>query len=107
MKSYLSKIPKNLLTTIRKIGEVADRKGFKAYLVGGIVRDIILGRSSLDLDIVVEGNALDLGSIAAKEIKARLVQYEQFKTASLHLSSGRIDLATARRCFACCQEEPS
>lgn len=35
--------------------------------------------------------------MAARETKARLVKYEQFKTASLHLSSGRIDLATARR----------
>lgn len=84
MKSYLNRIPRNLLKTIRQIGKIADRKGVKGYLVGGVVRDIILGCDNLDLDIAVEGNALELGSTAAKEIKARLVKYEQFKTASLY-----------------------
>ena len=47
-------IPEPILNLLHEIGEVA---GKNAYLVGGFVRDLLLKRPSLDIDIVVEGDA--------------------------------------------------
>ncbi len=72
------------------------------YLVGGGVRDLLLGRATLDLDVVVVGDALavaralhdDLGGAA----RARLRAHEAFGTATLTLHDGpALDLITARR----------
>ncbi len=100
MQNYLAGLDKDILKMIRQIGRMADSQGLKAYIVGGIVRDIILHRKNFDLDIVIEGNCLEFASTVAKGVGARLTRYEQFKTASLQLSSdARIDLATARSEF--------
>ena len=48
-------IPEPILELLHEIGEVA---GKNAYLVGGFVRDLLLKRPSLDIDIVVEGDAI-------------------------------------------------
>ena len=44
---------------LEKVADCAINSGFKVYLVGGIVRDILLKRPSLDIDILIEGDALD------------------------------------------------
>ena len=52
----------------RGAGEVAWSKGLRLYLVGGAVRDLLLERPSLDLDLVVEGDALALLPLAQPEV---------------------------------------
>jgi tRNA nucleotidyltransferase (CCA-adding enzyme) len=81
------------------LGKEAQSLGMKAYIVGGIVRDIMLGRESLDLDVVVEGNAVDfLKSINQEGCHISL--HERYKTGSLIFSDGmKVDVATARREF--------
>ncbi len=83
---------------IRRIGGLADKKGIRAYLVGGVVRDILLRRKNLDLDIVIEGDAIAFSQFLQKSLKGDLVVHKSFKTATFSLKSGlRIDLATARK----------
>ncbi len=62
------------------------------YLVGGAVRDLLLGRERTDLDIAVEGDAAALGRRLGGEIRT----HERFATATVHLDGGELDLATAR-----------
>lgn len=98
MKNYLLNFDKKLLRIIRTIGKEADRRQMSAYVVGGIVRDIILKRENLDLDISIEGDAIVLAQALAKRAEARLTVYKQFKTASLQWPGGiRVDLATVRK----------
>jgi tRNA nucleotidyltransferase (CCA-adding enzyme) len=98
MNNYLTHINKNILRVIKKIGEEADRQHIPAYIVGGFVRDIILKKKNLDLDIVVEGNGMRLAQDMAKPFKAKATIYEQFGTANLKLPSGLcVDFATARK----------
>jgi tRNA nucleotidyltransferase (CCA-adding enzyme) len=77
---------------------MAQQQGVAAYLVGGPVRDLLLGCPNLDLDITVEGNAIRLADHFAREHRgARLTPYPAFKTATVHLSDGRVvDFATSR-----------
>ena len=58
--------------------EVAEQYGFKAFVIGGYVRDCFLGRSSDDIDVVVEGSGVDF----ANKVAARLeeIEYSQHRT---------------------------
>ena len=68
-----------------------------AYLVGGAVRDLLRGAESVDLDLVLEGDARS----ASRELAARLggeaVEHERFGTATVRARELWLDLATARR----------
>src|SRR3989338_5370845 len=86
------------LDIIKAVGREADRRQIPAYLVGGIVRDIILQRKNGDIDIVVKADALSFAREVAKTLKAEAKVYGQFGTATLELpGAGRLDIATARK----------
>ena len=86
-----------LLKIVQTIGRCADRQGLKVFLVGGVVRDILLQKKNLDLDIVVEGDALAFVRTLMKSLKGEIKIYPQFGTATLTLSYGRIDFSSARK----------
>ena len=90
-------LPENLYNLIKEIGKIADRVKLNAYIVGGFVRDLILGRKNYDIDIVVEGDATLFAKQVAKELGAKVHTFDRFKTATLVFSDGtRIDMASAR-----------
>jgi len=84
------------LHLIQKAGELAAERRLGIYLVGGVVRDILLGRGNSDLDLVVEGNAMGLAQSLAGEIGGRLVVHRRFGTAKIRTGNLTIDLAMAR-----------
>jgi tRNA nucleotidyltransferase (CCA-adding enzyme) len=63
-----------------------------AYLVGGAVRDLLLGRERADLDVVVEGDAAEL----AARLGGESIAHDRFATAKVTLDGVEYDLATAR-----------
>lgn len=80
-----------------KIGEIAESFGYNAFLVGGVVRDLILRKSNYDIDIVIEGDCHKMVQTISKLLKVKVVEHKKFGTASLIFSDGKkIDLATAR-----------
>lgn len=99
LSNKMSKLlPRDMIRMAKRIGALANSLGFTAFLVGGVVRDIILGTKNLDLDIVVEGDAIKTGSILAKELGAALVVHRRFGTCTVITKKRlRIDLATARK----------
>jgi tRNA nucleotidyltransferase (CCA-adding enzyme) len=83
---------------LRRAGRLAARQGSEAYLVGGVVRDLLLGEAVRDLDLVIVGNTRRLARALAHRQRGRLRWYEAFRTATVHLPDGsQIDLARARR----------
>ncbi|WP_456383899.1 CBS domain-containing protein [Persephonella sp.] len=98
-RSKLEKfLPEHILTELEYIGKLSARLGFNTYLVGGIVRDMVLGKKNLDIDLIVEGDALELARAYAKEKKVPCHTFEEFMTAQITLKTGeKIDLATARK----------
>jgi tRNA nucleotidyltransferase/poly(A) polymerase len=52
-----------------RIGLAADRLGVEAYVVGGFVRDSILGRDCKDIDVVCIGSGIELAEEVAKEFE--------------------------------------
>jgi len=70
------------------------------YLVGGTVRDILLGEPSFDVDIAVEGDAIALARALATQLDGRVRAHEQFGTAVVLYGDGqRVDVVTARTEF--------
>ncbi len=62
------------------------------YLVGGAVRDLLLGRGRADIDLVVEGDAAGLAGLLGAEV----VSHERFATAKVKLDGHEVDIAGAR-----------
>lgn len=62
------------------------------FIVGGTVRDLLIGLPATDLDLVVEGNVADL----ATRLDPDTVIHERFGTAELEVEGHRVDLVRAR-----------
>ncbi|MFK3937294.1 CBS domain-containing protein [Alkalihalobacillus sp. NPDC078783] len=79
------------------IGNTASDYGYKSYLVGGGVRDVLLGRSNEDVDIVIEGNAIEFGEQLVAIHGGSTKAHQSFGTTTWTTPSGiKVDLATAR-----------
>lgn len=75
------KLPAPTLALLNVIVKQAEQQGVPIYLVGGCVRDLLLGRANLDLDLVLEGDAIQLGRTLTKEFGGRLIAHKAFGTA--------------------------
>ena len=83
--------------TLLRIGAIADTDRTEAYVVGGFVRDRILGKDATDVDIVVIGDGISFAKLVARELGIRdIVTYEAFGTAMLPYRGGKIEFVTAR-----------
>jgi tRNA nucleotidyltransferase (CCA-adding enzyme) len=92
-----SRLPKPLVGLLEESGRLADRMGIAAYVVGGCVRDLLLGIENLDLDLVVEGDGIAFAKKLAEAKQARVSAHDRFGTAVVHLPDGfKLDVATAR-----------
>lgn len=82
---------------LHRIGSIADESGIEAYVVGGYVRDKLLGKEVKDIDIVVIGDGIDFAMRVAKIWKRKnVVTYENFGTAMLPMDEGKIEFVGAR-----------
>ena len=89
-------IPEPILNLLYEVGEVA---GKNAYLVGGFVRDLLLKRLSLDIDIVIEGDAIRVAEIMCERWNGTLEVHPQFGTATVtpeNIDLPKVDFVTAR-----------
>ena len=84
------------LRQLRGIAAVAEIHGARAYLVGGAVRDALLGLPVADIDIAVVGMTSGLPRGVARALNGSVVAHSQFNTFSLTASGRHIDLAMAR-----------
>ncbi|MCP4899062.1 MAG: CBS domain-containing protein [bacterium] len=79
---------------------VADTVGIPVYLVGGMVRDLLLARPNEDVDLVVEGSGIDFGYALAGFTGGRCHPHQPFLTAVVTLPDGhRVDVVSARTEF--------
>jgi tRNA nucleotidyltransferase (CCA-adding enzyme) len=89
-------------TLLRAVAAESARRSWPLYLVGGFVRDLLIGRPNLDLDLVLEGDAIELGRALVKKLGGSLLPHRPFGTAvwTLPKKAGLppfIDLISARR----------
>ena len=89
-------LPKPVISLIRTAGRAAAKSGTAIYMVGGIVRDLLLGRQSKDIDIMAEGDALDIASGMSGTLTSKPVIHKRFGTATFKFNDYRVDFATCR-----------
>lgn len=89
-------LPVELVNFMQAAGEMAQRQGRKLYLVGGVVRDLLLKRANFDLDLVLEGDAIKLAQELADIKKGKVTVHSRFGTAKLRWDNWSVDLTTAR-----------
>ena len=91
------RLPQPVLALLQETGEVAQHMGYRIYLVGGMVRDLLLHRENMDLDLVVEGDGIEFAERFASRHSVEVAIHKQFGTARLLFPDGfKIDVATAR-----------
>lgn len=108
MEEALPPALRDLLLVAR---DVANDMSFSLYIVGGFVRDLLLGSPTLDLDLVVEGDAIRMAEELGRRLGARVRSHARFGTAKVILDGDRaagippsLDFVTARTEF---YERPS
>jgi tRNA nucleotidyltransferase (CCA-adding enzyme) len=98
LKNFLNRLDPAALDMLRQIGLMAKARKCSVYAVGGCVRDLILKRRIVDLDVVVEGDGIALARQFSSAVGGRLTAYPQFATATVALPNGRaIDFSSARK----------
>jgi tRNA nucleotidyltransferase (CCA-adding enzyme) len=91
------RIQRRVLEVLITAGEVAEENGYQLYVVGGFVRDLLLRKSNLDIDLVVEGDGIIFAKEFAGRFAARVRAHKKFRTAVVIFEDGfKIDVATAR-----------
>lgn len=86
---------------LRTVGKVADELGYEAYVVGGFVRDLFLGRQNKDIDVVVVGNGLLMAAHVAKAFggDSKVTLYESYGTAQVKCGNLEVEFVGARKEF--------
>ncbi len=96
--NLLGRLPQERLSLLREIGNLADEERVSLYLVGGVVRDLLLKRKDWDLDLAVEGDGISFARLVADRYGAGLAVFERFATARLAFPDGlKMDIASTRR----------
>ncbi len=91
------RFPKRIVGFLGQMIEVADRMGVSIYAVGGFVRDLLLRRENLDVDVVVEGDGILFANALGKLLGGKVRSHAKFRTSVVILEDGlKIDVATAR-----------
>ncbi len=87
----------DLRSVFKEIGLITRKLGFSVYLVGGPVRDILLGRAFQDVDVVCVGNAVKLAKVFSKKVKGEFIYRRRFPNATVKWNnSAKVDFVSAR-----------
>ncbi len=98
LKAMLRKrLPEPIIRLLEDCGRVAEQMGYRVFLVGGMVRDLLLHRDNMDLDLVVEGDGIEFAERIAGQRSAEMAAHHRFGTARLSFPDlPKMDIATAR-----------
>lgn len=92
--------PDDVLGLLEAISEEGRRMDVRAYLVGGAVRDLLLGTANLDIDVVIEGDGIAFARGLVKSLGGRVRAHKKFGTAVVVLPGDfYVDIASARTEF--------
>lgn len=95
--NYNSYFNADLKAIFELCSKIASESGFKLYLIGGLVRDMLLNQKSLDVDISVEGNAIEFAQVLKQKCSAKIIStHKDFGTVKVEINGEKIDLASTR-----------
>ena len=96
--NVFQELPNAQRRTLELVKEIAAEKDCHPFLVGGPVRDILLGRPAIDIDLTLETGSSTLARALAKRVEGRVRSFPQFLTYKVISSNfPEVDIATARK----------
>ena len=81
----------------RLVSDLSEELGVRAFVIGGYVRDCLLGRTSSDIDIVVEGSGIDFAAAVGERSRRKVSYFRNFGTAMLRFDGDEIEFVGARK----------
>ena len=98
MEEHLKRLPPDVSVLVQTARDTAAALDVRAYLVGGFVRDLVMGVANADLDICVEGDGIAFAGEYASRLGAKLTAHPRFGTATVHAASHhKVDVASTRQ----------
>lgn len=88
-------LPPGRLALLARIAETAEEREVALYIVGGFVRDLLLGTPSVDFDLVTEGDAIPLALALAQKFGGTVHSHRRFGTAKWQIEPRNADLREA------------
>ena len=86
------------LPVFRLVGDVADKLGRECYVVGGYVRDLMLGRPSKDVDFLTVGSGIEVAREVARKMRgSHLSVFKNFGTAQVKGRDIELEFVGARK----------
>lgn len=79
------------------LADIAQKHGYNAWLVGGYVRDLLLGREGNDIDVTVQGSGVAFAQIVAREFNSHPVIFERFGTAMVPVGDYKFEFVGTRK----------
>lgn len=97
MRNFYKELEKQKI--FHDLSVVADRLGYECYVVGGWVRDTIMGQPSDDIDIVVVGSGITMASSYARYLgpRVKVDMYPNFGTAKVSVDGVEVEFVGARK----------
>lgn len=97
-ENYNSYFSADLKKIFKQCSDVASKSGFRLFLIGGIVRDLLLNKKNLDIDITVEGDAIEFARLLEKTVAdAKILSiHKDFGTVKVQFDGQDIDFASTR-----------
>lgn len=89
-ENLLTLLSDSQLDLLHRVADESSALRFPVYLVGGSVRDLVLGRAVLDFDLVLEGDAISLGRSLVSKFSGKLTVHQKFGTAKWFLDARKI-----------------
>ncbi|HEB90169.1 MAG TPA: CCA tRNA nucleotidyltransferase [Deltaproteobacteria bacterium] len=99
LTDVLEGLPEALGSLLERVAQASVAQDVRIHLVGGPVRDLVLGREIVDVDLVVEGDARGLARAVLDQAGAdafEVTSHERFGTVRIDAGDARIDLARMR-----------
>lgn len=97
-KEFLLYIHESFRDSISVVCDAADKYNIELFLIGGVVRDLILGNKIKDIDIAIKGDAVEFAQLLENKYNCKIVSYqENLRTAKVEFpSKAVIDFASTR-----------
>ena len=90
MLEKLNETQKKAVETVR---QNAINQGYRAYIVGGVVRDLILDKKIKDIDFLIEGSAIEFSQKSGFKI---ISKHPEFDTVKVEIEGINYDIASTR-----------
>ena len=99
--TLMDRLPEEHVKLLTLAGELGDELGHSVFAVGGFVRDLLMNRPNLDIDLSIEGDGIAFAKSLAERLGGRVRPHLKFKTAVVAFTGSdnapmHIDVATAR-----------